>query len=135
MPNPPNLRGTLSMTYIDWKARRRNSLHRTIQSRNRRVSHSSCRFRKSTTFLLFPRPWPMTGTVALLRDAVICLPCLVTSVGEVAAVHGYTVTHISSMKISLVWVATEYTFSTLFGMMYPYDRRRHITLHCGSVRL
>ena len=74
----------------------------------------------------------MTGTVALLRDVVICLPCLVTSVGEVAAVHGYTVTHISSMKISLVWVATEYTFSTL---LYPYDRRRHITLHCGSVRL
>ena len=34
----------------------------------------------------------MTGTVALLRDVVICLPCLVTSVGEVAAVHGYTVT-------------------------------------------
>ena len=38
----------------------------------RRVSHS-CHFRKMTTIFLFPRPWPVTGTVASLRDVMMPL--------------------------------------------------------------
>ena len=39
----------------------------------RRVSRSSCHLRKSTTVFLFPRPWPVTGTVASSRDVMIIL--------------------------------------------------------------
>jgi hypothetical protein len=101
----------------------------------RRVSHS-CHSRKSTTILLFLRPCPGYRCVVTGHYDAPSVQ-LRPNLEEMAAADGGTVTqcaHIfdasTNEKLADQGGDTVH-FSTLFGM-YPYYRRRDITLHpCG----